>query len=84
MRYGVTIDNGASYSADLPGRFDTREAANDAGKDWLAQFYADNDVSPEAQEDDAAGYDVFEDASDEDREETEGEAHERMTRECRP
>jgi hypothetical protein len=84
MRYGITIDNGDGYSADLPDRFDTREAAESAGEDWLLQFYADNEVAPEDRDDDPAGFDVFEDDSDEDREETEGDAHERMTRECRP
>lgn len=29
------------------------------GEAWLAQFYIDNGISPEEQEDDEAGFDIF-------------------------
>jgi len=59
VRYGITIDNGTSYSAALPDRFDTEEKAKAFGESWLSQFYLDNSIAPEDQEDDEAGFDVF-------------------------
>jgi hypothetical protein len=59
-KYKVSIDNGANYCGGLPGTFDTYKDAEDAGNDWLQQFYIDNDILPEDQEDDEAGFDVHE------------------------
>jgi hypothetical protein len=58
--YTVTIDNGADYSAELHQQFDTYEAAEDFGNDWLKQFFFDNNIAPEDQDFDEAGFDVNE------------------------
>ena len=60
LKYGISIDNGASYSADLPERFDTLQDASVAGEEWLIQFYYDNGFStPEQQEECGAGFEIF-------------------------
>ena len=59
-RYIVTIDNGVNYCADLPEVFNTEEEAEMAAKDWLQSFYEANDIDPQDQEDDEAGYDIHE------------------------
>ena len=57
IRYGITIDNGVDYSADLLERFNTEEDAESYGKTWLDQFYVDNGIVDA--ENCGAGFDVF-------------------------
>ncbi len=59
--YTVSIDNGADYVGPLyPATYATEQLAEDAGNDWLEQFYCDNGILDDDREDCEAHFDIYE------------------------
>jgi hypothetical protein len=48
MKFIVLIDNGADYAGELPGLFESEEAAATAGEVWLENFLDSNDIDPDS------------------------------------